>query len=73
VRYRVYLWLRRSSQAADVVQEVQASTARTALDEVIRSQAIPHAFYAWVVPDDESLPCVERYQVRCASAHCHRQ
>jgi hypothetical protein len=64
VQYRVYLWLTRSSQEAEVVQEVQA---------VMRSNTLPYAYYAWVVPDSEALPCVERYQVRCASARCRRQ
>jgi hypothetical protein len=68
MRYRVYLWLSVRSQAAEVMQEVQASNALAALQAVMRSNNIPYAFYAWIVPESEALPCVERYQVRCASA-----
>jgi hypothetical protein len=73
MRYRVYLWLKRSSQAAEVVQEVQSSTAPAALREVMHFHIITSAYYAWVVPENEAFPCVERYQVRCASARCRRQ
>jgi hypothetical protein len=72
MRYRVYLWLTHSSQTAEVVQEVQASSAAGALEGVMNAFTIPFAYYAWVVPEHEALPCVERYQVRCASARCHR-
>jgi hypothetical protein len=68
MRYRVYLWRSLTSQAAEVVQEVQASDAPAAVLAVMRSHNISYAFYAWIVPEDEALPCVERYQVRCASA-----
>jgi hypothetical protein len=67
VRYRVYLWLRRSSQAADVVQEVQALSASSAVQTVMRSNMLSFVFYAWVVPYDDALPCVECYQMRRAS------
>jgi hypothetical protein len=68
MRYRVYLWLSVRSQAAEVLQEVQAPDACAALHEVMYSNNIPYAFYAWMVPEREALPCVERYQVRCVSA-----
>lgn len=73
MRYRVYLWLTRSSQAAEIVQEVHESSALAALHEVMRFNSIPSVYYGWVVPESDALPCVERYQVRCASARCHRQ
>jgi hypothetical protein len=71
MRYRIYLWLKLSSHAAEIVQEVQASSAPATLQEVMRSLTIPYAYYGWVVPEREALPCVERYQVRCASARAH--
>jgi hypothetical protein len=73
VRYRVYLWLTHSSQAAEVVQEVQAVSASSAVQAVMRSHAFSFVFYAWVVPELETLPCVDCYQVRCATAHVYRE
>ena len=55
VRYRVYLWLRRSSQAAEVVQEVQAVSADAAVQVMMRSHALSFVFYVWVVPERESV------------------
>jgi hypothetical protein len=71
VRYRVYLWLTRSSQASEVVQEVQAASAASAVQTVMRSHALSFVFYAWIVPESDVLPCIERYQVRCAPMHAH--
>ena len=73
MRYRVYLWLRRSSQAAEFVQEVQAVSAEAAVQVMMRSHALSFVFYAWVVPERETLPCVDYYQVRCASVEAKRQ
>jgi hypothetical protein len=73
VRYRVYLWLTRSSQAADVVQEVEAVSATLAVQTVMRSHTILCAYYVWIVPERETLPCEELYQVHYASAQARRR
>ena len=71
VRYRVYLWLTRSSQAADVVQEVQAVSASSAVQAVMRSHTLSFVFYAWVVPEQDVFPTAEYHSVRCAPAQVH--
>lgn len=68
MRYHVYLWKSITSQAPEVVQEVQAADAEAALQQVMRANHVPYVSYAWVVPEDDDLPCVDRYRVRCPLA-----
>lgn len=64
MRYRVYLWGSKASQAADVVQEVEAATPDEAIQAVMRRLHLGFVYYAWVVPVDEDVPTVDRYAVR---------
>ncbi len=64
MRFRVYLWKSLASQEPEVVQKVQAADAEAALQQVMHTHHVSYAFYAWVVPEDESLSCVDRYHVR---------
>jgi hypothetical protein len=66
--YRVYLWKEVTSTVPEVVQQVQAVNAPAALQAVMHAHHVPYADYAWVVPDNEDLPCYEGHQVRCPSA-----
>ena len=68
MRYRVYLWKSITSQEPEVVQEVQATGAEAALQQVMHAHRVPYASYAWVVPEDDDLPCVDWYRVRCPTA-----
>jgi hypothetical protein len=68
MRYRVYLWKSITSQAPEVVQEVQEAFAEAALHQVMRAHHVPYASYVWVVPEDDGLPCVDRYRVHCPLA-----
>jgi hypothetical protein len=68
MRYRVYLWKSITSQVPEVVQEVQEASAEAALQQVMRAHHVPYASYAWVVPEDDDLPCVDGYRVRCPTA-----
>ena len=68
MRFRVYLWKSLASQEPEVVQKVQAADAEAALQQVMRAHHVPYVSYAWIVPEDESLACVDRYRVRCESA-----
>jgi len=69
MRFRVYLWQSLASQEPEVVEQVQAPDAEAALQQVMRRHRVSSAFYAWVVPEEESLACVDRYYVRCPSVH----
>jgi len=68
MRFRVYLWKSLASQEPEVVEQVQAADAEAALQQVMRAHHVPYVYYAWVVPEDESLSCVDRHHVRCLSA-----
>ena len=68
MRFRVYLWKSLASQEPEVVQKVQAADAEAALQQVMRAHHVPYVSYAWIVPEDESLACVDRYRVRCPGA-----
>ncbi len=65
-QYRVYVWRWLTSDEPEIVQLVEAMSADAAIQLVLRSRQVAYAFYVWIVPLDEELPCLDRYRVRCA-------
>ncbi len=56
MRYRVYLWLGEASVAAEVLQDVQASSPNDALLQVMEQHAVSYVNCAWVIsPDDDTV------------------
>lgn len=64
--FHVYLWLRATSEAAEIFQTIEAESAAAALYVVMRRCDIPFADYAWVVPQDEAIACYEARSVCCS-------
>jgi hypothetical protein len=76
-QYRIYVWRWLTSDEPEIVQMVEATSADVAIQLVLRSRQVAYAFYVWVVPLDEELPCLDRYRVRCAGVrtgmHCRKK
>lgn len=68
MRYNVYLWLRLTSEAAEVMQPCEASSPAEAIQQVMVAYNVPYADYVWVAPDDLEQDCYEARHMRCPSA-----
>ena len=67
--YDVYIWLRPTSEAAEIFQQVRATDAEDALQLVMQQCAIRSASYAWVVPEDETADC-SGFEIRAGGGIC---
>ena len=65
--YNVYLWKELASQEAGVVQAKRAGCADQAILRVMKDNGLPYVHYAWAVPQNDRVPCTERFTVRCAA------